>query len=193
MTSASLRCASTATPPKGPSWPSALHNYAGPQHFCLFRGMCSAWVPGSVLGSLAWEIEPSLPARSWPNQASVLPLYSVTLVTSRPNRGRLMIVARRCQLLHPAYEATPQNAKRRSSEYVSAPAARALTPTAAVVATAAPDGAGIRSRSDTGLENVSTGQLRAAASLRSARSGFTTVGCPTALSIGRSVTESEYA
>ena len=31
---------------------SALRNYAGPQHFCLFRGMCSAWVPGSVLGSL---------------------------------------------------------------------------------------------------------------------------------------------
>jgi hypothetical protein len=26
-----------------------------PQHFYLFRGMCSAWVPGSVLGSLAWE------------------------------------------------------------------------------------------------------------------------------------------
>ena len=31
-------------------------NYAGPQHFCLFRGMCSAWVPGSVLGSLIREI-----------------------------------------------------------------------------------------------------------------------------------------
>ena len=30
-------------------------NYAGPQHFCLLRGMCSAWVPGSVLGSLVWE------------------------------------------------------------------------------------------------------------------------------------------
>jgi hypothetical protein len=55
VTSASLRCASTAAPPKGPSWPSALRNYAGPQHFYLFRGMCSAWVPGSVLGSLAWE------------------------------------------------------------------------------------------------------------------------------------------
>jgi hypothetical protein len=31
-------------------------NYAGPQHFYLFRGMCSAWVPGSVLGSLVREI-----------------------------------------------------------------------------------------------------------------------------------------
>ena len=31
-------------------------NYAGPQHFYLFRGMCSAWVPGSVLGSLIREI-----------------------------------------------------------------------------------------------------------------------------------------
>ena len=81
--------------------------------------------------------------------------------------------------------------KRRSSEYVSAPAANALTPTAAVVATAAVDGAGIRSRSDTGLENVSIGQPRAAASLRSARSGFTAVGWPTVSSIGRSVIESE--
>ena len=33
-----------------------FRNYAGPQHFCLFRGMCSAWVPGSVLGSLIREI-----------------------------------------------------------------------------------------------------------------------------------------
>jgi hypothetical protein len=31
-------------------------NYAGPQHFCLYSGMCSAWVPGSVLGSLIREI-----------------------------------------------------------------------------------------------------------------------------------------
>src|SRR5581483_10139917 len=81
----------------------------------------------------------------------------------------------------------------RSNEYVSAPAASALTPTAAVVATAAVDGAGIRSRNDTGLENVSIGQPRAAASLRRARSGFTAVGCPTVSSIGRSVIESEYA
>jgi hypothetical protein len=87
VASASLRCASTATPPKGPSWPSALRNYAGPQHFYLFGGMCSAWVPGSVLGSLNREIEPSLPARSWPLQASVVPLYSVTTVTSRANSG----------------------------------------------------------------------------------------------------------
>ena len=43
---------------------SALRKYAGPQHFCLFRGMCSAWVPGSVI-----------------------PLYSVTAVTSRPKFG----------------------------------------------------------------------------------------------------------
>lgn len=85
VASASLRCASTATPPKGPSWPSALRNYAGPQHFYLCGGMCSAWVPGSVLGSLNREIEPSLPARSWPLQASVTPLYSVTTVTSRAN------------------------------------------------------------------------------------------------------------
>ena len=58
-------------------------------------------------------------------------------------------------------------------------------------ATAAPDGAGKRSRSDTGLENVRTGQPRAAASLRNVRSGLTTVGCPTVASIGRSVIKSE--
>ena len=40
-------------------------------------------------------------------------------------------------------------------------------------------------------ENVSTGQSRAVASLRSPRSGFTTVGWPTSSSIGRSVIESE--
>src|SRR5882757_1227375 len=72
---------------------------------------------------------------------------------------------------------TRQGAKRRSSEYVRAPAASALTLTATVVATAAPDGAaGRRSRSETGRENVCVGQSRAAASLRSARSGLTAVG-----------------
>ncbi|SKT92225.1 Uncharacterised protein [Mycobacteroides abscessus subsp. abscessus] len=45
-----------------------------------------------------------------------------------------------------------------------------------MVAAAAPEGTGIRSPSDTGRENVSTGQPRAMDSLRSARSGFTAVG-----------------
>jgi hypothetical protein len=40
-----------ATPPKGPSMPSSLRNYAGPQHFCHYRGYDSAWVPGPVLGA----------------------------------------------------------------------------------------------------------------------------------------------
>ncbi|ORB35484.1 hypothetical protein BST40_24820 [Mycobacterium persicum] len=40
-----------AAPPKGPSLPSALRNYAGPQHFCHYRGYDSAWVPGTVLGA----------------------------------------------------------------------------------------------------------------------------------------------
>ena len=39
-----------ATPPKGPSTPSTFRNYAGPQHFCHYRGYDSAWVPGTVLG-----------------------------------------------------------------------------------------------------------------------------------------------
>jgi hypothetical protein len=50
VASALLRCLPTATPPKGPSGPSALRNYAGPQHFCHLRGCDSAWVPGTVLG-----------------------------------------------------------------------------------------------------------------------------------------------
>jgi hypothetical protein len=74
-----------ATPPKGPSTPSALRNYAGPQHFCHLRGCDSAWVPGTVLGRPVRENEPSLPDRSWPHRASVTPLYYVTMVTSRAN------------------------------------------------------------------------------------------------------------
>lgn len=74
-----------ATLPKGPSKLSALRNYAGPQHFCLFRGCDSAWVPGTVLGCPIREIEPSLPDRSWPYRASVTPLYYVARITSRGN------------------------------------------------------------------------------------------------------------
>ncbi|CKT95916.1 Uncharacterised protein [Mycobacterium tuberculosis] len=61
------------------------------------------------------------------------------------------------------------------------------------MAIAAADGAGIRSRSDTGRENDNTGQPRTLASFRKPRSGLTTEACPTASSIGRSVIESEYA
>lgn len=38
-------------PPKGPSMPSAVRNYADPQHFCRYRGYDSAWVPGTMLGA----------------------------------------------------------------------------------------------------------------------------------------------
>ena len=31
--------------------PSTLRNYAGPQHFCHYRGYDSAWVPRTVLGA----------------------------------------------------------------------------------------------------------------------------------------------
>jgi hypothetical protein len=50
----SMRCG--CCPTQRAVVPSASRKYAGPQHFCLFRGMCSAWVPGSVLGSLNREI-----------------------------------------------------------------------------------------------------------------------------------------
>ena len=63
-------------------------------------------------------------------------------------------------------------------------------PTAAVVRA---DGVGIRVRSGTGRLKVSTGHWFSAARRRSCRSGFTAAGCPTAASIGTSVTESEYA
>jgi len=74
-----------ATLPKGLSTPSALLNYAGPQHLCHYRGCDSAWVPGTVLGSPVREIDPSLPDRSWPHRASVTHLYYVTPVTARGN------------------------------------------------------------------------------------------------------------
>jgi hypothetical protein len=40
-----------ATPPKGSSAHPAFRNYAGPQHFCHYRGYDFAWVPGTVLGA----------------------------------------------------------------------------------------------------------------------------------------------
>ena len=45
VASAFFRCATTAAPPKGLSTSFAFRNSAGPQRFCLYGGMCSAWVP----------------------------------------------------------------------------------------------------------------------------------------------------
>ena len=78
-----LAMLAVAAPPKGPSIPLAVRNYAGPQHFCHYRGYDFAWVPGTVLGCPVREIGPSLPDRSWPYRTSVNPLYSVTPVTAR--------------------------------------------------------------------------------------------------------------
>jgi hypothetical protein len=50
VASAILRRFRFAAPPKGPSTPFTFRNYAGPQHFCHYRGYDSAWVPGTVLG-----------------------------------------------------------------------------------------------------------------------------------------------
>jgi len=41
---------------------------------------------GTMLGRSAREVKPSLPASSWPDQASVPPLYYVIAVTARGNR-----------------------------------------------------------------------------------------------------------
>src|SRR5699024_8465879 len=68
-------------------------------------------------------------------------------------------------------------------------AATAPMPTPAAV-TAVRDGVGRRARSDTGWSNVSDGQPRCTPSRRNARSGFTTVGWPTASSSGMSLIES---
>ena len=75
-----------------------------------------------------------------------------------------------------------------------APSAPQSNPSAAVPASA-PIPARLRSllRNATGWAKVSTGQPRSCAIRRRARSGFTTVGNPTAESNGRSVIESEYA
>ena len=140
VASASLRCASTATPPKGSSWSSALRNYAGPQHFCLFRGMCSAWVPGSVLGCLA-----SGDRAFSSGSALASPGFRGSFVLRDPGHIKGQLRATRDRYAPVPATATtvaPQKAKRRSSEYVNAPAASALTPTAAVVRLPRPTGRG---------------------------------------------------
>jgi hypothetical protein len=81
---------------------------------------------------------------------------------------------------------------RRRAAYQAIPTMAAPTPTAVPATTGR---AGVRRPanrlcSDTGRLNVSTGQPRCTASRRSARSGFTAVGWPTASSIGTSVAES---
>ncbi len=42
--------------------------------------------PGTVLGRLVREVEPSLPGLPWPRQASVIPFYYVTAITARGKR-----------------------------------------------------------------------------------------------------------
>ena len=65
------------------------------------------------------------------------------------------------------------------------PSAAAATGTAGRSRNRRPNGIGCR--------NSSTGHAFSTASLRNARSGLTTVGCPTHSSSGRSEYESEYA
>ena len=56
---------------------------------------CFAWVLVTMLDSLAREVEPSLPALSWPHQTSVTYLYSVTAVTARVKSATIHIRKRR--------------------------------------------------------------------------------------------------
>lgn len=75
---------------------------------------CSAWVPGTVLGRSDREVEPSLPALPWPPQASVIPLYYVTAVTSRAETCQFHnAVSRRRQ---PAFRHEPNLRPTRSSD-----------------------------------------------------------------------------
>src|SRR3954447_494232 len=76
----------------------------------------------------------------------------------------------------------------RCRAYQASPTTAAPTPTAAPVTTGV--GGPKRARIGTGRVNSRIGQSRSAAALRSARSGLTTGGWPTASSIGRSVIES---
>ena len=85
----------TATPPKGLSWSVRFSQLRRPATLLpIIAAMCSAWVPGTVLGSPDRENEPSLPARPWPHRASVLPLYYVTpshskgQICASPDRDR---------------------------------------------------------------------------------------------------------
>lgn len=51
----------------------------------------------TVLGYSTREMEPSLPVPSWPRQASVLPLYSVTAITARGKMYRFSSCRGRCR------------------------------------------------------------------------------------------------
>src|SRR6185312_11084106 len=106
-----------ATPPKGLSMPSTYRNYAGPQHFCHYRGCDSAWVPRTVLGArigrsnLLFRIDLGLTG------LPCFPLYSSTLSTARPNYVNVAKGQRICvfRSLLPAGDPLGYKAKRRSS------------------------------------------------------------------------------
>ena len=81
---------------------------------------------------------------------------------------------------------------RRRARYQTTPAVTAAAPIATAVSTEplGAENSGSRRLSCTGRSKTSTGHSRACASLRSARSGLTAEGWPTASSSGRSVEES---
>ena len=83
-----LAMRSGPTPPKEPQ-DRPLFAITQARNTSAISAACSAWVPGTVLGCLDRETEPSLPALPWPLQASVTPLYSVTPVTSRVKSPRV--------------------------------------------------------------------------------------------------------
>jgi hypothetical protein len=51
VASALLRYFRLQPHPKGRRYHPLFRNYAGPQHFCHYRGYDSAWVPRTVLGA----------------------------------------------------------------------------------------------------------------------------------------------
>ena len=104
------------TPPKE-SQDRPLFAITQARNTSAISAACSAWVPGTVLGCLDRETEPSLPVLPWPLQASVTPLYSVTPVTSRVKSVRVVAGA----MAAPRREAGNRNAGMPARKWQSAP------------------------------------------------------------------------
>ena len=159
MASALLRRVTTAAPPKGPTGGRTsrplFRNYAGPQTLLPYRGCGCAgcrepcWVAGGVA---------LLPSRSRPCLPCP-PLYYVTPVTASSEAGSLRVGESAQRFTETSSAVTPNTSTRRGE--------RVTDPDRRRGGDRRPRGGGSRSRIETGLVKVSTGQFRAAASRRS--------------------------
>src|SRR5690606_24412500 len=177
-----------------------------------------AWVPGGHARSVGlmrgvgdplgcpWSRGPYILCTPVPKEAEVLAVLLYFWVQMRANRARNSAVRSDFAPVSPAGSEAPggtaqfppvtgaqATVARRRLAYQTSPAVAAAAPMAAAATSAGRGGtdrAGRRCLRRTGRWKSRIGHSRARASRRSARSGFTACGCPTASSIGTSVTES---